>query len=414
MSSTLQRKPVLRVGLLILLLHLAACFTAQEARAQSNVVRLAVVNTLEESGLLREILPDFERQSGLRVQVYSEEDVYERARNGQADLVISHYGHAGLEPFMADALGLWPRFVFGNQNVIIGPTSDPARVRDLPDAVEGFRRIAQSRSPFVVNNSGVPKYTEDLLWEAAGRPSKEGGWYVDMGLREQMAVQAAAQRGAYTIWGLVPFLQYLERNPGTLRPLLVNDALLSRMMVSVVLKPEKFPQANAQGAQVLEKHLLLPSTQARIRAFRYPGLDHALWWPSARDNSPAALGFGPEGAGGPLPAPAIGPGGVVNAANRGSGIAPGSIVEIYGTNLAAGTCSAGTLPWPTQLPCSPTRVTLRGSDGEHQISGDAPLLYVSPGQINAQIPPWYAPGSVTVTVMRGGAQSNTVPVTLVR
>ena len=55
------------------------------------------------------------------------------------------------------------------------------------------------------NNSGIQKYTEDLLWEAAGRPSKEG-WFVDLGLREQQAVQAAAQRGAYTIWGLVPFL----------------------------------------------------------------------------------------------------------------------------------------------------------------------------------------------------------------
>ncbi|MSO20593.1 MAG: hypothetical protein EXQ56_09050 [Acidobacteria bacterium] len=139
-------------------------FSVREARAQSNLVRLAVVNTPAEGGLLREVLPEFERQTGLRVEVYSGEDVYERARGGQADLVISHYGHAGLEPFMADGFDLWPRFVFGNQNVIIGPPSDPARISGLSDAVEGFRRIAQTRSTFVVNNSGIPKYTEDLLW----------------------------------------------------------------------------------------------------------------------------------------------------------------------------------------------------------------------------------------------------------
>jgi len=391
-------KSAILLGLLIVLIH--------SARAQSTVVRLAVVNTPEEGGLLRDILPDFEKQTGFRVEVHSGEDVYDRARNGQADLVISHYGHAGVEPFMADGLGLWPRFVFGNQNVIIGPSSDPARVRDLPDAVEGFRRIAQSRSPFVVNNSGIPKYTEDVLWEAAGRPSKEGGWYLDLGLREQNAVQAAAQRGAYTIWGLVPFLQYLQQNPVNLRALLVNDAVLSRMMVSVVLKPEKFPQANVEGAKALEKYLLLPSTQARIRAFRYPGLDHALWWPSARDNSTAALGYAPEGTVGPQPAPAISPGGVVNAADRRGGIAPGSIVEIYGANLAVGTCTADAPTRPTQLPCSPTRVSVSGRD--------APLLYVSPLQINAQIPPESALGSVNVTVIRGNAQSNTVAVTLVR
>ena len=280
---------VVRGGLAVLLVSLLVFVSVQEIAAQSNVLRLAVVSTPQESGLLRAIFPDFERQTGLRVEVYSGEDVYDRARNGQVDLVISHYGHADHEAFMTDGLGLWPRFVFGNQNVIIGPSSDPAHIFGLADAVEGFRRIALSRSPFVSNNSGVPKYTEDLLWEAAGRPSKEG-WYVDLGLRAQAAVAAAAQRGAYTIFGLVPFLQFQEQTQVDLRALLVNDAVLSRMMVSVVMKPEKFPNANVEGAKALEKYLLLPSTQARIRAFRYPGLDHALWWPSARDNSTAALG----------------------------------------------------------------------------------------------------------------------------
>jgi tungstate transport system substrate-binding protein len=394
----------MRKGLPILQIQLAVCFIAQDARPQSNVVRVAVVNTPEESGLLREILPDFERQTGMRVEVYSGEDLYDRARNGQADIVISHYGHPGVEPFIADGLGLWPRFVFGNQNAIVGPSSDPARVRDLTDAVEGFRRIAQSRSPFVANNSGIPKYTEDLLWEAAGRPPKQG-WYVDLGSREQAAVQAAAERGAYTIWGLVPFLRYVQQNPVDLRALLVNDAILSRMMVSVVVRPERFPQANVEGAKALEKYLLVPSTQARIRAFRYPGLDHALWWPSARENTTTALGYGPEGAVGPQPAPAISPGGVVNAADRRAGVRPGSVVEIYGANFAVGTCSADALPWPTQLPCSPTRVSVSGRD--------APLLYVSPVQVNAQIPPGLSPGGVTVTVIRGMAQSNAVALTLV-
>ena len=41
MTSTLRRKPVIQVGLVTLLLHLAACFSVEEARAQGNVVRLA-------------------------------------------------------------------------------------------------------------------------------------------------------------------------------------------------------------------------------------------------------------------------------------------------------------------------------------------------------------------------------------
>jgi len=106
--------------------------------------------------------------------------------------------------------------------------------------------------------------------------------------------------------------------------------------------------------------------------------------------------------------------GIVNAATRTAGISPGATVEIYGTNMAVSTCGVDAQPWLMQLPCSPTRVTLSGSDGEHQISGDAPISYVSPLQINAQIPPWFAPGSVGVTVVRGGARSNTVVLMLVR
>jgi tungstate transport system substrate-binding protein len=399
MISTLQTKSVVQVGLLILLVHLAACFSAQEARAQTNVVRLAVVNTPAESGLLDEILADFERQKSLRVEVYSGSDAILRARNGQADLIISHYGHADLESFMEDGLGQWPRPVFSNQNAIIGPSSDPAHVSNLEDAVEAFRRIAQSKSPYVVNNAPVPKFTEDVLWEAAGRPPKEA-WYVDLGLNEQSVAQAAAQRGAYFIWGLVPFLQYLRQNPGDLRPLVLNDSFLNRMMTSVVVKPEKFPQANVEGAKALERYLLLPSTQARVKVYRYPGLDHALWWPRGRDNSAANMGYE-----GDLQ-PAITAAGIVNAADRRAGIAPGTIVEIYGTNLALDTCIADTLPWPAQLACSPTRVAVG--------SRNAPLHYVSPNQINAQIPPDLGLGSVNVTVFRGVVRSNTVPITLVR
>ena len=60
--------------------------------ADEYVVRLAVVNTPQFSGLLDSLLPEFERQTGITVDVYSGSDAYREARSGQADLVISHYG----------------------------------------------------------------------------------------------------------------------------------------------------------------------------------------------------------------------------------------------------------------------------------------------------------------------------------
>src|SRR5437667_12027412 len=97
--ASLRRKPLMRWGVLTLLLHLLPCIHLQMALGQGTVVRLAVVNTPAESGLLTDILPDFEKQSGLRVDLYAGSDAIIRARTGQVDPLISHFGHADRDAF---------------------------------------------------------------------------------------------------------------------------------------------------------------------------------------------------------------------------------------------------------------------------------------------------------------------------
>jgi len=81
---------------------------------------------------------------------------------------------------------------------------------------------------------------------------------------------------------------------------------------------------------------------------------------------------------------------VVNGASyrANSGIAPGSIISIFGTSLASAT------QWAASVPMA---ATLLGT----QVSFNnvpAPLFYVSPTQINAQVPFGLPPGGVTVEV----------------
>jgi uncharacterized protein (TIGR03437 family) len=89
--------------------------------------------------------------------------------------------------------------------------------------------------------------------------------------------------------------------------------------------------------------------------------------------------------------PAISAGGVVDSANpvSGAALAPGSFVTIYGTNLAASTSAATTLPLPTSL--ANTSVVVGGEF--------APILYASPGQINAIIPNDLAPNQQYVVIV---------------
>ncbi|HTY63932.1 MAG TPA: substrate-binding domain-containing protein [Acidobacteriota bacterium] len=269
--------------ILLVLLISTLAYTSNWALPEGGTVRLALVNVPDE--LLRPLLPDFQKQTGLRAEiVYAGSDPFGPGREGKADLVISHYGHEGVEPFVTAGLGLWPHPVFANQMALLGPPSDPAHVRGLTDAAEAFRRIAATKSPFLVNDGAGAKYLEEILWTSAGVQEK-GSWYLNLKSEGKKAAQDAAQKGAYVLWGLPPFLRLKRQGPVELVPLVVGDPIFQRMMVSIIVNPAKVAGVNAQGAKSFQEFLIAPSTQARIRAFRYPDFDQQAWWPAGRHNN---------------------------------------------------------------------------------------------------------------------------------
>jgi uncharacterized protein (TIGR03437 family) len=101
--------------------------------------------------------------------------------------------------------------------------------------------------------------------------------------------------------------------------------------------------------------------------------------------------------------PAVSAGGIVNAASYLPALAPGMIATMFGLSLAASTVFASEVPLPTEL--SGTRVIVNGVD--------APLFYVSPNQINFQVP-FEAPVQtyVPVVLMRDGSPKAGANVTI--
>ncbi len=106
-------------------------------------------------------------------------------------------------------------------------------------------------------------------------------------------------------------------------------------------------------------------------------------------------------------APALFAGGIVNGASfaRGEALAPGSIVSVFGRNLASGQNFASRLPLD---------VTLGGAT--LNVGGvDVPLFFSSDGQINAQLPFELTPNSrphAVVRVRRDALEAITVPETI--
>lgn len=252
--------------------------------ADTKAVRVAVVNTPQFSGLMESLAADFSAKSGTHIEIYGGSDVYERARAGQADLVISHYGKSEVERFVLDGYGTWPRMVFSNQAVIAGPKSDPAKIAGLTSASEALRRIADTRAPFVANAIPGMQYIFDLAWQQAGRPSKDG-WLIATDEGKGRAVTLAEEKQAYVMWGALPFLRFKQKHNSQLEILVSADPILQRVMAAIVVKPDKVEGVNAQGAEQFVSYLLEAETQAKIAAFRSPGSDLQLWWPAARNNA---------------------------------------------------------------------------------------------------------------------------------
>ncbi len=90
------------------------------------------------------------------------------------------------------------------------------------------------------------------------------------------------------------------------------------------------------------------------------------------------------------------------ASYRGDALASESIVAAFGTKLATKTESATTQPLPTEL--AGTRVSVKDSAG---VTRQAPIFFVSPGQVNYLMPPETAPGSATVTITSGQGSVST-------
>ena len=111
----------------------------------------------------------------------------------------------------------------------------------------------------------------------------------------------------------------------------------------------------------------------------------------------------------PPSVPAVNAGGVLNSGSYTTqGVAQGSVVSIFGTNLAASTAVASAIPLPTAL-SDVVSVTFNGVP--------AGLYFVSQNQINAQLPfdvlPGQSNGTASIVVTRSSGTSAPQNVTVI-
>lgn len=170
-------------------------------------LRLATTTSVYDSGLLDQLLPPFQKATGIQVEVLAvgTGQALTLAARGDVDAVLVHApdleAEAVRQGHLAEGFCLAQ-----NRFLLVGPPEDPARVREAPTVLEALRQIAKTQAPFVSRGDRSGTHVKELaLWKEAG-VTPTPPWYLESGAGMGQTLVLAAEKGAYTLSDLATYL----------------------------------------------------------------------------------------------------------------------------------------------------------------------------------------------------------------
>jgi tungstate transport system substrate-binding protein len=203
------------------------------------------------------------------------------AETGKFDLVLVH-AKALEEKFVADGFGTKRYDLMYNDFVILGPASDPAKIRGERDASAALRRIVEAGVSFVTRGDKSGTHMKELeVWKKAGIEPK-GAWYVvfEQGAKGNAPTLAYAnEKQAYIIMDRATYITMKQKI--TLQILVERDEILLNYMTLIPVNPVKFPQVNHEGALRFVEWLQGKEAQIIIRDFGKEKYGEPLFFPNS-------------------------------------------------------------------------------------------------------------------------------------
>ncbi|MDH5424719.1 MAG: substrate-binding domain-containing protein [Gammaproteobacteria bacterium] len=235
--------------------------------ANSDTLRLATTTSTENSGLLKVLLPEFEKASSYKVHVIAvgTGKALHMGQAGDADVILVHSRKAE-EKFIADMHGVNHRSVMYNDFVIVGPENDPANISATTNAVQALNNIARAKVMFISrgDNSGTHK-KELLLWQSAST-KPDVNWYREAGQGMGKVLQMADELSAYTLTDRGTWLSVAQKS--SLKVLFEGDKRLFNPYGVIAVNPDKYHDINYLGAMSFIAWLTSPKAQQMIANYR--------------------------------------------------------------------------------------------------------------------------------------------------
>ncbi len=240
----------------------------KQAYAQSSTNRnviVAMTTSIEDSGLLDDLVPAIENKTGYRLKKVSvgTGQALALAEKGEVDALFVNSPKAERK-VLSDGAVINRRLVMHNDFVIVGPDADKAKIRGKKNAVEAFSLVAKNQALFISrgDDSGTNKLEKDLWGQANITPA--GAWYQQTGAGMGQTLQVANEKQGYT---LADRATYIFQKKNLSLPILVEgDKKLLNLYHVMEVNPQKFPKVNSAGAKAFSDFLLSPEGQKLIAA----------------------------------------------------------------------------------------------------------------------------------------------------
>jgi tungstate transport system substrate-binding protein len=267
--------------IIIAALAIIGCMAATACTKDAEFI-LASTTSTQDSGLFDELIPAFEKASGYKVKVIAvgSGEAIKLGEKGEADVLLVHSRKAE-DQFVADGYGINRKDVMHNDFIIVGPESDPAKIKGMESAAEAFKAIADSGSIFLsrADDSGTHK-KELSIWEKA-QVKPAGDWYIETGQGMGETLKIAQEKQGYTLTDNATWFATKSSPGSSLAELVKGDEALYNPYGVIAVNPEKHPdlKINYKGATAFIDFITGVEGQKIIKEFGVAKYGKPLFYP---------------------------------------------------------------------------------------------------------------------------------------
>jgi tungstate transport system substrate-binding protein len=233
-------------------------------------MRCASTTSTQNSGLFDFILPLFEKKTGIKVDVVAVGTgaAIEIGKRGDADVVFVHAKEQELKA-IEEGFFINRHDVMYNDFVIIGPSTDPAKIKGMRSAADAFKKIAESGYPFVSRGDKSGTHTKELsLWKKAGKEPVGQKWYLEVGQGMEKTQRIADEKRAYTLTDRGTWLATKDKDKLDMALVLEGDPTLFNQYGVMAVNPERFKTVKQKEAREFVNWLISREGQEAIASFK--------------------------------------------------------------------------------------------------------------------------------------------------